>query len=229
MAAADDEERGSAASAPRIKIRIESLSDLVFGLALSIGSLVLIGREPQSGEALAVSVLLFGFGFLIVVMVWLGYSRTMAVLPAEVPLALYTNLFLLFCVALEPYLFYVLQSVQAPGLLDAASVAYALDVGGMFFLLSALAYLVVKEEEGSVERGRQRLHPLVLARFRRSMKVLAVIGMIFVVSALPIFWVDTPIGVLRFYLWAPSSLMFLMGRGARPSARPQGRLTFAES
>jgi hypothetical protein len=72
---------------PRIRIRIETLSDLVFGLALSIGSLVLIGKAPQSGLDLAIDILLFGFGFFVIVMIWLGYSRTMAVLPGEVPAA----------------------------------------------------------------------------------------------------------------------------------------------
>jgi uncharacterized membrane protein len=218
LAAADgDAGGGPAAPISRIKIRIESLSDLVFGLALSIGSLILIGRAPQSGQDLAVNVLLFGFGFLIVVMTWLGYSRTMGALPVEVPYALYANLLLLFCVALEPYLFYVLQTVQTFDLLDSASIAYALDVGGMFFLLAALAYLVVKEERSGMD-GRRRLHPVVLARFRRAMKLQAIVGVIFVVSALPIFWVSTPVGFLRFYLWPSSSLIFFVGRGSRKSA-----------
>ncbi|HUK75619.1 MAG TPA: hypothetical protein VLU99_07490, partial [Nitrososphaerales archaeon] len=82
------DEDSASAPLPRIKVRIESLSDLVFGLALSFGSLLLVGRMPQSGSDLVVNVLLFGFGFLIVVMTWLGYSRTVAVLPVEVPFAL---------------------------------------------------------------------------------------------------------------------------------------------
>jgi hypothetical protein len=58
-----------------------------------------------------------------------------------------------------------LQSVPTPGLLDAGSVAYALDVGGMFFLLAALAYLVVGKDTTGV-KGRQRLHPAVFATFK---------------------------------------------------------------
>jgi len=85
-------EDDSAAPLLRTRIRIESLSDLVFGLALSIGSVFLIGRVPQTGQDLAANILLFGFSFLILVMTWVGYSRTMAVLPVEVPLALLLNL-----------------------------------------------------------------------------------------------------------------------------------------
>lgn len=195
---------GGPASRPReLKIRIESLSDLVFGLALSIGSLILIGRAPQSGQDLWVDVALFAFSFAIVVLAWLGYSRSMAVLPVEVPFALLTNIVLLFLVALEPYLFYVLQSAKSFDLLDSASVAYALDLGGMFFMQAALAYLVVKEEKTRLH-GQARLHPATLRRFRTTVKLDVVIGLVFFVSALPVFWVDTPVGFLRFYFWTPT-------------------------
>jgi uncharacterized membrane protein len=187
---------------------------MVFGLALSIGSLILIGKVPQSGQELGINVLLFGFSFLIVVGTWLAYSRVMAVLPTEVPFALLANLVLLFCVAIEPYLFYVLQTVQSLDLLDPASIAYALDVGAMYPLLAALSRLVVKQEETRKE-GRQSIHPVMLARFRRAMKAEALVGGIFFVSALPIFWVNTPVGPLRFYLWFSAFLGFVVRRGPR--------------
>ena len=221
MAAADEDVGGPAAApSPRIKIRIESLSDLVFGLALSIGSIILVGKQPQTGQDILDNVLLFGFGFLIIVMTWLGYSRTMAVLPAEAPFALVANLVLLFIVAIEPYLFYVLTSVQTAGLADAASVVYALDVGGMFLMQAALGRMVVKGEKAHL-RAQLPLHPVVLERFRRVMILNAVIGLIFVVSALPVFWVNTPAGYLRFYLWG-SSFLFVVGRLRRQSAGREG-------
>jgi uncharacterized membrane protein len=205
LAAREDDGTGFGASAPQIKVRIESLSDLVFGLALSIGSLFLVNRVPQTSQDLEVNVLLFGFGFLIVVLTWLGYSRAMAVLPVEAPFALYTNLVLLFVVALEPYLFYVLETGSSAGLANSASVAYALDLGGMFLLQGALAQLVV----------RQQGHPAVVARFRRRMKVDVVVAAVFFVSALPVFWTATPIGALRFYLWSTGFLSVLAGRPIR--------------
>lgn len=201
-------ENGSPASVPRIRIRIESLSDLVFGLALSIGSLILIGKSPKSGQELATNILLFGFGFLVVVMIWLGYSRTMSVLPGEAPSALYFNLVLLFCVALAPYLFYVLSSTASDDVLNAGSIAYALDVGLMFLLLAALARLVVKGEEKARSGGHSMVHPLVIKRFRAIMKAEIVGGLIYVVSALPVFWVDTPVGFLRFIFWYSAFAVF---------------------
>jgi hypothetical protein len=60
---------GEYSTSPKIKVRIESLSDLVFGLALSIGSLTLIGKLPQTAQDLVTDVVLFGFSFLIVVLI----------------------------------------------------------------------------------------------------------------------------------------------------------------
>jgi hypothetical protein len=56
---------------PTIRIRIETLSDLVFGLALSIGSIILIEHIPHDAAALISDVELFAFSFLIIVGIWL--------------------------------------------------------------------------------------------------------------------------------------------------------------
>jgi len=52
------------------RLRIEAFSDLIFGLALSIGALTLIGQQPTSFEALMIALGLYGFSFLILVSVW---------------------------------------------------------------------------------------------------------------------------------------------------------------
>jgi hypothetical protein len=72
---------GSAPTIPTIRLRIETLSDLVFGLALSIGSITLIEHIPVDAAHLINDVELFAFSFLIVVGIWLGYTRIIAVLP----------------------------------------------------------------------------------------------------------------------------------------------------
>lgn len=205
-----DDAGGPAAPAARVGIRIESLSDMVFGLALSIGSLVLVGKAVQSGEDLGLNVLLFGFGFLIILMTWLRYSRTMAVLPVEVPFALLINCVLLFLVALEPYLFYVLWSANVPGLTAAATAAYGLDIGAMLFSQAALAQLVLREDKAR-QFGQRPLGPSLRGRFRSAARTNAVMGCVYVVSALPVFWVDTPIGQLRYYLWGVAFLFSATG------------------
>lgn len=220
MEAADDG-GGADAPSPRIKVRIESLSDLVFGLALSIGSLFLVSRVPQTSQDLEVNVLLFGFSFLIVVLAWLGYTRAMAAISVEAPFVLITNLALLFVVALEPYLFYALESVPTANLTDPASVAYALDLAGLFFLQGTLAYLVVKQDRARLV-GRRRVHPDDVAMFTRLAKLDVVLGIVFVISALPIFWVNTPLGALRFFLWGSCLAAVIAGRTIRKSSKKQG-------
>ncbi|HYA56843.1 MAG TPA: hypothetical protein VEH57_00015, partial [Thermoplasmata archaeon] len=115
------------------KVGIGSISDVVFGLALSIGSLMLVARTPQTGSSLLSGIYYFGFSFLIVILVWLSFRRIVVVLPYETPATLIVNVALLFCVAIEPFLFYVLVTVSAVG--ADASVAFAADLGAMMFLL----------------------------------------------------------------------------------------------
>jgi uncharacterized membrane protein len=192
---------------PRIKIRIEGLSDIVFGLALSIGSLVLISNFPKSPDQLGLGILLFSFSFFIVIFSWVGYTRTMAVLPVEVQGAFIINIVLLLCVALEPYLFYVLFSAQDPSLLYWASFGYAIDVGAIFVMLAGLCYILIQE---SKKPGTElRVHPSLVVRFRRAMKAQIIIGIIFLASSLPIFWVETPVGFLRFFFWDASIPAFI--------------------
>jgi len=72
----------------------------------------IVGKQPQTGQDNCVNHQHLGFGVLIIVLTWLGYSRTMAVLPIDASSALLANLVLLFLVAIEPYLFYVLTSMR---------------------------------------------------------------------------------------------------------------------
>lgn len=198
---------GKAESIPRIKIRIEQLSDLVFGLALSIGSLELLAKTPQHPYDLAVSLALFAFSFFIVVSIWIGYARVMSFISQETSGTVSLNLLLLFCVVLEPYLFFVLQTQSSdPSFLNWASFAYALDVGGNFLILGSLVRLALRSKASSKD-----VHPVLLRRFRVAMSLYFFIGGAYVVSALPFFWVDSPIGPLRFVFWYSSLAFVFLG------------------
>jgi len=198
-------------STARIKVRAESLSDLVFGLALSIGSVEFLSSQASNSHDLLLNVAYFGFSFIILVFVWLGYTRTMAVLPRESNTSLYLNIFLLFLVALEPYFFYVLVDSKTRALAGAFSVFYGIDVGLMFLVQAALARLVILEDKKSDPHKEKRLHPLLVSRLRAVMISEIAIGIAYLVSALPFFWeVSTPRGMLRFVIWYSSFSVFFV-------------------
>jgi uncharacterized membrane protein len=187
-----------------------SFSDIIFGLALSIGALFLTQNKVLTWQDFAWSVALFGFSFLVLAITWLLFSRTMSALLSEASSVLFLNLVLLFCVALEPYLFYMLMNGATQNLLSFTSVGYALDVGFMFVILAILVSFVLKREEATdLEDNRPRLHARALQNFRHMMIAESAVGALFLVSAFPIFWIPTPIGHLRFVLWYASFLIFL--------------------
>ena len=179
------------------RLGIGSISDVVFGLALSIGSLILVSQTPSTGDALALGIFYFGFSFFIVILVWLGFRRITVVLPYETQATLTVNVALLFCVAIEPFLFYVMVTTNVIG--ADATMAFAIDLGVMMSLLSALGYLLLQEEKGNAHR---RIARAAIDRIDRSTIYHMVVGGIFLVSALPVFWtISFSGGPIRYDIW----------------------------
>jgi len=184
--------------------RIESLSDLIFGLALSIGSLVLIAKIPSNTSELISDIVQFAFSFLILVIIWTIYTRIANVMPVESDLALGLNLSLLFFVAIEPFLYFVL--VNQTSYAGFASSIYGLDIGLMYFVLAGMITVALSSL-------KQENMPGLINSLQRRRVVQIVVGTLFIVSALPIFWVKSPIGgYLRIDLWIAGFFSFLVFR-----------------
>jgi hypothetical protein len=119
---------------------------------------------------------------------------------------------LLFCVALEPYLFYLLwnNSPAIVNLLGGTSAAYAVDVGFMFLILATLGLIVVKQNTVSGKTLSRRLKLL-----RRDIMARYAIGLVFLVSAAPIFWIPTSIADqhVRNLIWYASFVSFFIAHG----------------
>jgi len=184
---------------PRPKPRIEGLSDLVFGLALSIGAITLVEDPPQTSLAIYQDVGTFAVSFYILISIWLRYTRIMSVLPLERRRTTFVNALLLFCVAIEPFLFNLLQrplaGVETSSFLGTASTLFALDVGGMMLMLGLFCNEIATKD--------RKLVPIDLNetfRLERNMWLLS--AAFFFVSAIPIFWViqinEIP---FRFLIW----------------------------
>lgn len=170
----------------------------IFGLAIAIGTLSLITRLPTKPGGMVVDIAEFGFSFLILISVWLGYWNIMSLLPLEDNTIVILNIALMFLVSIEPYLFYLnitFDLIAHELLLDYASILYALDMTGLVTIIALFTHQLAREEKGLVPKES-------LAKYKRVRNTLFISAALFLVTVLPIFWsvklLDLPI---RFYFW----------------------------
>jgi uncharacterized membrane protein len=171
------------------------LSDLIFGLALSIGAITLVGNVSSlTFGQLTNDITIFGFSFLILISVWLRYTRIMSVLPLETRWAVTLNMALLFTVSIEPFLFNVLQLDTILNK-SISSQFYAADLGVMMLILGGFTSLV--------SFGEKKLIPKDTVReFKVESITIFVAGALFLISIAPNFWAAGPRGLYwRYYLW----------------------------
>jgi len=83
---------------------IGKLVDTIFGFALGIGALSLTGTRPQNASEVMGSLFLFGLSFVILIVIWWDHNRLTSKLPNNKPRIVLLNVFLMFFVAVEPYL-----------------------------------------------------------------------------------------------------------------------------
>ncbi len=180
------------------KPRIETLSDLVFGLALSIGAFSLLSQLPANPRDVLNDIAWFGFSFLVLLSVWLRYTDIMSVLPLETRTTLFLNTLMLFLVSLEPYLFNLVSLFAhaiSPGVVEYASVILTLDFSGLMIILAFFTHELALEEKGLIPTR-------LITRYKRTRNLLFVWAAFFLVAALPQFWSLTEEGIpIRFYVW----------------------------
>jgi uncharacterized membrane protein len=197
---------------PKPRPRIESLSDLIFGLALSVGAISLVSSPPTDVQGIYNDLATFGFSFLILITMWLRYTRIMSVFPLESRGLINLNIMLLFSVSVEPFLFNLIRNtpvtVTDPGAYaDVVSTFYALDLGAMFAILGAFTLVVADEKRNLIAKSLTRQYRLEGASW-------FVCGLIFVLTALPVFFaIKLGSGVpIRYYLWLLPLLLIWVSR-----------------
>lgn len=158
------------------KPRIETLSDLIFGLALSIGALTLVGQQAAGPDELVKFILFYAFSFLILISVWLGYTRNMAMLHVETGSLLAVNILLLFLVSVEPFLF---NNLLFAPFADKVSLLYALDLGSLFLIQAYLANMNLAFKSRPAN---------TLYKFKLQRNTYLISSSIFFFSMLPYFW-----------------------------------------
>jgi uncharacterized membrane protein len=189
--------------------RIQGLSDLIFGLALSVAAITftLGGGLPSDPGKLSAALASFGFTFLILINVWNRYTATTSVMPVETPLMIRLNMILLFLVAIEPLLFNVLYiEGTATDVGTLASVYYGLDIGGMNLILAYFTHLLTVEEKNLVPKD-------TIHRFRVTRNMLLLAAALFLVSDLPFFSGAMFAGLsLRVDIWVASIPIIFLPR-----------------
>ena len=191
--------------------RIQTLADLIFGLALSIGAISLLGGRPTNLPDLVGSILGFGWAFFILALIWVRYTRIMSVLPIETGTMVGANLLLLFLVSIEPYLYNLItNSFVLPGAsLDSGITTslYAADMGAIFLVTAYFLGELTKEE--------RNLLPKELLRGYRLMTYATIgTGALFLVSIFPVFWSLSILGLqTRFILWMGTFFVMLVRKG----------------
>lgn len=171
---------------------------MLFGLAVAISAIPLLLRLPVKPFGIVVDITEFGFSFLILVSVWLGYWSIMSALPLEDRTIVALNVGLLFLVSVEPYLFYLnitFDLLAHEPLLNVASILYALDMAGLMVILALFAQELAKEEKGLVPKEK-------MAGYKRVRNVLLISALLFMITILPPFWTAKLLGQpARFYFW----------------------------
>jgi uncharacterized membrane protein len=133
-----------------VRPRIEGLSDLIFGLALSLSAYSLLSRPPTTLTGLASDFLAISFSFLILISVWVRYTAIMSVLPMENTATRILNVAMLFSVSLVPYLFNLVTlygHATETVVVEYASVFFAADMAALVTILAFFIHELAVEEK----------------------------------------------------------------------------------
>jgi hypothetical protein len=178
-------------------------SDLIFGLSLSISAITLIGSPAYTQASIINKIISFVFNFIILIMIWIRYTGTMAILPIETGEIIFLTLLTLLLVGLEPYLLSIVQGTlfvvnpadQNLTTADYASSLYALDLAGLVAIQGFFTHILSKEEKGLIPS-------MLLHKYRVGRNAQLLLSAVFVLSALPQFWTTSVLGLpLRIQFW----------------------------
>ena len=121
------------------------------------------------------------------------------------------NILLLFCVSVEPFLFNLVRNPPAAtdpvAFTDATSTLFALDLGALFAIIGGFTLTLADEERNLIPKALTR-------QYRIEGAACFVCGLIFGVSALPIFFQIT-LGngnPIRYYLWVIPLVLIWVSR-----------------
>jgi uncharacterized membrane protein len=177
-----------------------------------VGAISLVSSPPTDVQGLYYDLVTFGFSFLILITMWLRYTRIMSVFPLESRRVINLNIMLLFCVSVEPFFFNLIRNTPTGltdprAFADAVSTLYALDLGAMFAILGGFTFTLADEERKLIPKG-------LIRQYRFEGVSWFVCGLLFALTALPIFFVIKLMNgdPIRYYLWIVPLLVIWITR-----------------
>jgi uncharacterized membrane protein len=169
------------------KKELEDLSNLVFGLALTLGALTLVAPANNSLSDLVDVLLHFGLSFFVLVFIWYVYN--FSIKEATIAEGVFVlNIGLLFLVVIEPFLLSVTGT-------QSGAVGYAVDIGCTLLILAYIITSVLRKD------GWAAKHPDARTLLQRR-NLLLLASALFFASVIPIMVLPMPSGVdLASVIW----------------------------
>ena len=201
----------------RPRPRIEALSDLVFGLSLSLASISLIVSPPSSASEINNHILAFVFAFILLITAWINYTSSMSVLPLETRTVTVLNVIMLMSVALVPFLLNVIElpnpslpPAQDLMIRDYASTLFAVNLSALIAVLGLFSHILAKEEA-------KLIAPDLVARYRTNRNLTLLLAAFMLLTAAPLFGSYTLLGYpVRLYVWYLPIIVYWARRLSRP-------------
>jgi uncharacterized membrane protein len=181
------------------KKRIEDLSNLVFGLALTLGAISLTRPATDDLGSLIDTVIQFGLSFAVIIWIWWLYNNLINERDLVRNGMVQLNILLLFLVVIEPFLLSVSQPFSS------GKIAYSFDLG-LTLLIFALFYHAAISNDVSAPTGleRQRL------RFNRNLTVGC--AALFFVSLVPQLLLGPDGADIQSLMWLSALFIGAIGR-----------------
>jgi uncharacterized membrane protein len=182
------------------KKRIEDLSNLVFGLALTLGAISLTKPETDDLGSLINTVIQFGLSFAVIIWIWWLYNNLINERDLVRKGMVQLNILLLFLVVIEPFLLSVSQPFSS------GKIAYSFDLGLTLLIFAVFYNAAISDETlAPTEAQRQRV------RFNRNLTVGC--AAIFFVSLVPQLLLGADGASIQTLMWL--SALFIGAAGRR--------------
>lgn len=184
------------------KKKIEDLSNLIFGLALTLGAITLVKPEQDSLFALATTLVQFGLSFAIILWIWRIYNALVPEQDMQKKGRLTLNVVLLFLVVVEPFLLSV-SSTYSSG-----RTAYSIDLGIALLILALFTHFAIDESDLAPDEAAKR-------RWRANRSVTLFCSALFFFSLVPQFLLDKNGANIQSAMWLAALLIGVAGRSLR--------------